>query len=116
MQFFVFFDVFVFEFDGLKKISKKPKQTKTKLSKANLFVQNNTTQTKNLEKCKVKTYALQKKEYQKKFVLANLAKSPLPNKKHCHLKTAKKKNISQQCWKYWSKYIVSMFFCVTNFA
>lgn len=100
----------------LQKAKEQPKQTKIKNVKLNLFGQNNKKQSNNWETHKVKMYALQKKEYQKKFALANLAKSPLPNKKHCHLKTAKKKNISQQCWKYWSKYIVSMFFCVTNFA
>lgn len=69
-------------------------------------MQNKKLQTNNLETYKAKKFALQKKENQTKFVHGNLAKNLLPRKIHCCLKTKKKKNISQQCWKYLTKYIV----------
>lgn len=65
---------------------------------------------------KRKNMPLQKKEHQSKFGLEDLEENPLPKQKHCYLKKAMKKNILQQCWIYWPKYIFSVIFCVTFFA
>ena len=101
----MFFCIFLRLYFCLQKAKEQPKQTKIKNAKSNLFAQNNKKQTKRLETRKAKKYALQKTKYQPKFVLENLAENLLPKEKHCCLKTAMKKNISQQCWKYLTKYI-----------
>lgn len=100
----------------LQKAKEQPKQTKIKNAKLNLFGQNNKKQSNNWETHKAKKYALQKKEHQSKFGLEDLEENPLPKQKHCYLKKAMKKNILQQCWIYWPKYIFSVNFCVTFFA
>lgn len=89
----------------LQKAKEQPKQTKIKNAKLNLFGQNNKKQSNNWETHKAKKYALQKKEHQSKFGLEDLEENPLPKQKHCYLKKAMKKNILQQCWIYWPKYI-----------
>jgi len=89
----------------LQKAKVSPKRKKTKSAKSNLIAQNNKMRTKCSETRKSKKRALQKKEYQKVFALENSAKNPLPKQKRCRLKIAMKKNISQQRWKYLTKYI-----------